>query len=124
MHALAQVAHLKVRRRPGDAKVLLRPFEISLGSMIGCRLTSTFSQLRRRTRVSCAAQRDGADLSLPGLDAAHGIRQAIRLVGKDDLNVEAMSERRLHCGTHDFAAFSERDRAGISQPWSSSNRWR
>ena len=44
VHALAQVAHLKVRRRPGDAKVALKPAELLHG--INDRLPSDINVLK------------------------------------------------------------------------------
>jgi tRNA pseudouridine38-40 synthase len=113
VHALAQVAHVKIRRRPGNAKITARPKDIMYG--INDRLPADINVLKV----------EEAD---PAFHARHSAIARIYLYqistrrtafGKrfvwwvrDELDTSAMRDAvRLFKGKHDFAAFSERDPA-------------
>ena len=84
VHARAQVAHLRVRReKEEDTRRWPKPDEILRA--INSRLPSDVCLLdvsEAALELPCAARRDGANLSLSDLDAAHGVFQEICLVGQ------------------------------------------
>ncbi len=111
VHALAQVAHLKVRRRPGDAKVQRHPGEILYG--INDRLPADINVLaveeadpRFHARHSATARSYLYQISTRRSAFAKRFVWWVR----DELDVKAMSRvAGVLAGRHDFAAFSERD---------------
>lgn len=111
VHALAQVAHLKLSPRGGRPKNLPRPQEILHG--INDRLPSDINLLE----VEEAPDRFHARHDAVSRAYLYQISTRRTAFGKkhvwwvkDRLNVEAMSQAAgLIAGRHDFAAFSERD---------------
>lgn len=111
VHALAQVAHLKIRRRPGDAKVGLRPFEILRGINDG--LPADINVLA----VEEVEQRFHARHSAKARSYLYQVSTRRTAFDKrfvwwvrDELNVKTMAKTAgLLVGRHDFGAFSERD---------------
>ncbi len=75
VHALAQVAHLQIDTRIDAATLAWR---------VNDELAGRHQHPRAGARAPAfprPARRGGAQLSLPGRPAAHGVRQAVRLVG-------------------------------------------
>ncbi|MEP7273802.1 MAG: tRNA pseudouridine(38-40) synthase TruA [Acidobacteriota bacterium] len=111
VHAIAQIAHVKVHRRPGDARVERRTDEILRG--INDRLPSDINLLsveeadaRFHARHSATARTYLYQISTRR--TAFGKRFVWWI--KDELNAGLMSEAaRVIAGRHDFSAFSERD---------------
>lgn len=113
VHALAQVAHLKVRRRPGSVKVSARPKDILHG--INDRLPADINVLKvEEADPSFHARHSATSRSYLYQISTRRTAFYKRLVWwvKDELNTDAMGDAvRLLKGMHDFAAFSERDPA-------------
>lgn len=111
VHALAQVAHLKIRRRPGIAKVTVRPMDVLRG--INDRLPADINVLKvEETDPSFHARHSATARSYLYQISTRRTAFAKRFVWwvRDDLNTDAMKRAvRLFKGMHDFAAFSERD---------------
>jgi tRNA pseudouridine38-40 synthase len=111
VHALAQVAHLKLSPRGGRPKQLPRPLEILYG--LNDRLPSDINLLHVEDAPDRFHARHDA-VSRSYLYQISTRRTALEKKHvwwvKDRLNVEAMAEcARLLVGRHDFAAFSEHD---------------
>jgi tRNA pseudouridine38-40 synthase len=113
VHALAQVAHLKVRRRPGSLKVMAGPKEILRG--INDRLPADINILDvEEADPSFHARHSATARSYLYQISMRRTAFAKRFVWwvKDELNTDVMRDAvRLFNGMHDFAAFSERDAA-------------
>lgn len=111
VHALAQVAHLKLSPRGGRPKNLPRPHEILYG--LNDRLPSDINILEVEDAPdSFHARHDAVSRSylyqISTRRTAFGKKYVWWV--KDKLDVEAMSRAaELIAGRHDFAAFSERD---------------
>jgi tRNA pseudouridine38-40 synthase len=111
VHALAQVAHLKLAPAGGRSKNLPRPQEILYG--VNDRLPSDINLLE----VEEAPDRFHARHDAVSRSYLYQISTRRTAFGKkyvwwvkDRLNVEAMSQAATAiAGRHDFAAFSERD---------------
>ena len=118
VHALAQVAHLKVHRRPGDARIDRRPIEILRG--INDRLPSDINLLAVEEADARFHARHSAILrsylyQISTRRTAFGKRFVWWI--KDELNAASMAEAaRVITGRHDFSAFSERDSGRDQSP--------
>lgn len=112
VHALAQVAHLRLRPRPSDAKrFAYRPHEILYG--LNDRLPADINILKvEPARPTFHARHDALSRTYLYQISTRRTAFAKRYVWwvKDPLEVAAMSRAaQLIVGRHDFASFSERD---------------
>ena len=113
VHAIAQVAHIKVRRRPGSAKVIARSKDILHG--VNERLPADINVLRvEEVDPSFHARHSATSRSYLYQISTRRTAFGKRFVWwvRDELDVNAMNASvGLLRGMHDFAAFSERDAA-------------
>lgn len=118
VHAIAQVAHLKISPRGGRPKTIPRPVEILHG--LNDRLPSDINILKiEEAHDRFHARHDAVSRSYLYQISTRRTAFAKKYVWwvKDRLDVKAMSSAaELIAGRHDFAAFSERDakRADLS----------
>lgn len=111
VHAMAQVAHLKLHRHPGDARVAMVTQDILHG--INDRLPSDINVLKvEEADARFHARHDATTRSylyqISTRRTAFGKRYVWWV--KDQLDVAAMAQvADMIVGRHDFAAFSERD---------------
>jgi tRNA pseudouridine38-40 synthase len=111
VHALGQIAHVKIRRRPGDGKLAPRPIEILHG--LNDRLPADINVLsveeadpRFHARHSATSRTYRYQISTRRTALPNVLCGGSRTISTGKPWIRTLA---LFRGRHDFAAFSERD---------------